>query len=73
MADVFMEIILPQEEFAIVSYPSEPLSKREMTVVVPVEERMRGWCWKLKAEDVGKSMSVKEENLPFRRHIIEPS
>jgi hypothetical protein len=44
-----------------------------MVMEVFVEERMRGWCWKAKAEDVGKSMRVKEESLPFSRQMMEPS
>ena len=45
MAEVSMEIILPVEDVdvsSVVLYPSEPLSKTEITVVVGVEERMRG-------------------------------
>lgn len=44
-----------------------------MTVVVPVEDMMRGICWKLNAEAVGKLTSSKEEFFPFKRQIMEPS
>lgn len=47
MADVSMDIILPVEDVdvgMVVLKPSEPLSKTEMTVVVAVEDKMRGSC-----------------------------
>jgi hypothetical protein len=73
MEEVSMDIILPVEKLEYVIKPSEPLSKTVRTVVVPAEESMRGMCWKLKAEEVGKSTSVKEEYFPFKRQMMEPS
>lgn len=76
MAEVSIEIILPVEDVdvgIVVLKPSEPLSKTEITVVVEVEERMRGICWNAKAETVGKLTRVKSEALPFKRQMIEPS
>ena len=44
IAAVSREIIFPLEELEAVMKPSEPLSKTERTVVVEVEESMRGMC-----------------------------